>query len=63
VTRLYSEIQGNSKTVKSKVLVQDIREIVNKAKAGKKVTVYLDNIKANVAGTIEDVGNLIYELN
>lgn len=57
------EIQGNSKTVKSKVLAQDIKSIINKARSGKKVTVYLDNIKANVAGTIENVGNLIYELN
>jgi gliding motility-associated protein GldM len=57
------EIQGNSKTVKSKILAQDIKDIIKKGKEGKKVMVYLDNIKANVAGTVEDVGNLIYELN
>lgn len=57
------EIQGNNKTVKSNILAQDIKETINKAKAGKKVMVYLDKIKANVAGSVEEVGDLIYELN
>lgn len=57
------EILGNSKTVKSNILAADIKDFVRNVKAGKKIMVYLDGIKANVAGDVVAVGDLIYELN
>lgn len=58
-----SDVTINTKKVKGQFLPEELKNYLRGLRSGQKVTVYLDNIKVNVAGEIINVGNLMYELN